>query len=257
MGRGPGHLLRDGLVDRLRALGHTVRVAGFELHDPHPAEIRMAFAVCRAVAEQVRAVRDTGGVPLVLSGNCNTAVGTISGLGPERLGVIWFDAHGEFTTPETTTSGFLDGMGLSVLTGTCWTTLARSIPGFVPVPGPRIVLTDARDVEQPEVIGLQEAGVRVVLRRESWGEALDALRGEVDAVYVHLDLDILDPSEATTNQWTPAGGWTVADLGTAITQVRERFTLAGAGLASFDPDEDHDGRGTAAALSLLEQLFRW
>jgi arginase family enzyme len=56
----------------------------------------------------------------VLSGNCNTAVGTISGLGTSDLGVVWFDAHADFNAPETTTTGFTDGIGLAVAVGHCW-----------------------------------------------------------------------------------------------------------------------------------------
>ena len=81
------------------------------------AEIQTAFALCAAVAEKARESRATGRFPLVLSGNCNVAVGTVAGCGCGSTDVVWFDAHGEATTPETTTSGFLDGMGISILTG--------------------------------------------------------------------------------------------------------------------------------------------
>ena len=66
------------------------------------------------------------------------------GAGGGGTDVVWFDAHGEATTPETTTSGFLDGMGISILTGRCWRTMAASIPGFEPLPGKRIALLGAR-----------------------------------------------------------------------------------------------------------------
>ena len=70
--------------------------------------------------------------PLVLAGNCNAAVGVVAGLGPGAA-VLWCDAHADFNTPETTTGGFLDGMGLATVTGRCWTSMAARVPGFVPV----------------------------------------------------------------------------------------------------------------------------
>jgi arginase len=80
--------------------------------DP-PAEVAVAFELDRLVSEQVCEAVAEGEFPLVLSGNCNTSIGTLAGVGPEGLGVVWFDAHADFNTPETTTTGFMDGMGLA------------------------------------------------------------------------------------------------------------------------------------------------
>ncbi len=133
MGRGPRHLLESAIRPLLDRLGHRFSVEEITLNEPFTAEIRAAFRLCAIVSERVRACLAEGSFPIVLSGNCITAVGTISGC--DEANVLWFDAHGEATTPDTTTSGFLDGMGISVLTGQCWKTLASSIPGFEPMPG--------------------------------------------------------------------------------------------------------------------------
>src|SRR5439155_21217551 len=87
----------------------------------------------RRIAVAVRAVRAAGQFPVVLSGNCNSAVGTLSGLTPARRAVFWFDAHGDCNTPDTTATGFLDGMGLATVLGLCWYQLAASVPGYHPV----------------------------------------------------------------------------------------------------------------------------
>ena len=71
-----------------------------------PAEIKMAFAICAALAERVRGSFATGRFPVVLSGNCNVAVGTVAGCGCGGTDVVWFDAHGEATT-----AGFVEGWG--------------------------------------------------------------------------------------------------------------------------------------------------
>src|SRR5204863_505993 len=81
----------------------------------------------------VRTVRASGQFPVVLSGNCNSAVGTLSGLTPARRAVCWFDAHGYCNSPDTTATGFLDGMGLATVLGLCWHQLAASVPGYHPV----------------------------------------------------------------------------------------------------------------------------
>jgi arginase len=249
MGRGPHHLFQSSVEPLLARLGHNVRVEEIALPDPDPAEIKTAFALSRAVAERVRASRNEGAFPLVLSGNCNTAVGTITGCGCETTSVVWFDAHGEATTPETTTSGFLDGMGISILTGRCWRTLAHSIPGFEPLPGPQILLVGSRDLEPAEIELLDAAGVQ----RLPQGRDLDSAAG--DGVYLHFDLDVLDPAEAVTNQWSPPGGLTIASIAEAVRDLRRRRPIKAAGIASYDPAADRDGRGARAAALILESLF--
>jgi arginase len=111
MGCGPDRLYESGLKPLLTRLGHNFEHEEITVADSHPAEIKTAFALCRTVAERVRAKQSEGYFPIVLSGNCNIAVGAISGCGCQNTGVIWFDAHGESTTPDTTSSGFMDGMG--------------------------------------------------------------------------------------------------------------------------------------------------
>ena len=135
MGRGPSYLLRHGVGSSLRALGHEVDAEYVEpggLDGPNPpasAEIATSFSLYRQVAVRARAARANGALPIVLGGNCGVTLGAIAAAtmsGRGDLGVLWLDAHADFNTPETTVSGFLDGMGLAVLTGRCWRSLAMS-----------------------------------------------------------------------------------------------------------------------------------
>jgi len=109
-GAGPEHLLNAGLTNHLHSQGHFVADIQVIEDDPTqpPTEIRTAFELARRLASAVREARAGGRFPLVLSGNCNSAVGTLSGLTPARRAIFWFDAHGDCNTPDTTTTGFLD-----------------------------------------------------------------------------------------------------------------------------------------------------
>ena len=158
MGRGPARLLA-AIAPVLARAGHDVRTFEIAVSGAFPAEIAGALDMSAIVAARVRDLRRDGWFPLVLSGNCNTAVGAVSGCGCRRTDVVWFDAHGEATTPETTTSGFLDGMGISILTGACWRTIAASIPDFEPLPGERVSLIGSRDLEPSESALLDRLGV--------------------------------------------------------------------------------------------------
>ena len=83
---------------------------------------------------------------------------------------------------------------------------------------------------------------------------LSALHGRITDVYVHLDLDVLDSSEATANLWATGGGLTIAQVDQTLRLIRQRFLLRGIGLGSFDPDADRDGRALAAAFRFIETL---
>ncbi len=116
VGKGPHRLIEAGLLDVLRSRSRDVVVIEIEAVDAFEGEIGRTFEVKRRVASAVAAVVASGHFPLVLAGNCNTSVGVYAGLGNLNAGVIWFDAHSDFNTPEEMTSGYFDGMGVATLT---------------------------------------------------------------------------------------------------------------------------------------------
>src|SRR6266566_1644129 len=167
MGAGPEALLDAGISEALRKDGHQVHVKIAELPaDSWHAEIQTGFELMRMLSAAVRDARDSNRLPIVLAGNCNTAVGTVAGLGADSTGVVWFDAHADFNTPETTTSGFLDGTAVAILTGRCWTQLAATVPDFKPVSDDRICLVGTRDIDSLEGGLLDESRVAVVAPRQ-------------------------------------------------------------------------------------------
>ena len=254
MGLGPEHLW-TAIEPLLNQKGHPTRGDVIAIPGDFLSEIATAFGVAREIAGRVAECRRDGWMPLVLSGNCNASLGTVSGCGGGTA-VVWFDAHGEATTPETTRSGFLDGMGISMLTGQCWHRLTHSVPGFAPLDGDRIILVGARDVEPDETNLLQRVGVRRVNRLDDLPAALEPLRTDarIDGVYVHLDLDVIDPREATANQWAPADGLSVAAMRDALIEVRKTLPIKAVGLASYSPAADRDGRALRAAAMMIDAL---
>jgi arginase len=255
MGLGPQHLWQ-AIAPMLQSKGHATRADVITVPEGFLTEIATTFSVARAIAERVADCQRDGWLPLVLSGNCNASVGTVSGCGSGTTGVVWFDAHGEATTPETTRSGFLDGMGISILAGQCWRVLARSVPGFAPLVGEQIILVGARDVEPEEADVLQRLGVTQVRDVDDLRAALALLRARagIDGVYLHIDLDVLDPREATANQWAPPGGLAIASMQAALATVRQVLPIKAVGLASYSPEIDRDGRALRAALTMIDTL---
>lgn len=255
MGAGPEALLDGGLPQALRKDGHQVHVKIAELPaNSWHAEIQTAFELMRMLSVAVRDARDSGRLPIVLAGNCNTAVGTVAGLGADATGVVWFDAHADFNTPETTSSGFLDGTAVAILTGRCWTQLAATVPDFTPISDARVCLVGTRDIDSLEGGLLDESSVQVVAPRQlhsALPQTLSSMNEHVDRVYVHLDLDVLDSGVASANKFAVAGGLTLEDMDYALSQISQRFRIAGIALTAYDPAADGDGAAAEAAIHLI------
>jgi arginase len=255
MGAGPEALLDAGLERALREKGHRVhtKIAELPANSWH-AEIQTSFELMRMLSSAVGAAVESGRLPIVLAGNCNTAVGTIAGLGAQSTGVAWFDAHADFNTPETTASGFLDGTAVAIMTGRCWTQLAATVPGFEPVPDNHVCLIGARDIDSLEGGLLDQSAVEVVEPRKLRSElsrSLASIKQRVQEIYVHLDLDVLDAEVATANKYAVPGGLSIDDVEYALSRIGNELSIAGLTLSAYDPSADTDGAAATAAIRLI------
>lgn len=132
--------MRSGAIDILRSQGHPVEHQQLEPTSEWRAELRTAFELQRQVAVAASDAHRRRQIPMLLSGNCNATIGLLAGLAEShrRVGLVWFDAHGDFNTPETDPFGFLDGQALAMAVGRCWRALTRTVPGFAPLPERRV-----------------------------------------------------------------------------------------------------------------------
>lgn len=267
MGAGPEHFVQNGVARILQTDGHSVQVESVESKSAFPTEIKVAFELCRQLAERVRAAREQGSFPLVLSGNCNSSLGTLAGLGSqeEGLGMVWFDAHGDFNTPETRESSFLDGMGMATATDHCWTKLAATIPGFVPLPDSHVLHVGGRDFDPEEGTLLERSRICVVVAerirrvgmREALAPALESLSARAESVYLHLDMDVLDPATTPANEYgvRVPDGLSVAQVEEAVRMIGERFLIGAACVASYDPKYDESNRTFEAGVRLMKSIL--
>ena len=252
MGAGPSRLEPSALA-ALRASGHDVEVVRVRRGDSETNEIGASFEVVRRVAEAVAAAVERGAFPLVVSGNCMSSIGVVAGSGRD-LGVVWLDAHADFNTPDSSLSGFQDGMGLSILTGTGWRALRETIPGYRPVAEENVGLVGVRDVDTLEQERLDRSAVAVVAPGESAEPVLDGLAGRVEGVYLHVDLDVLDPSEGRANEHAAPGGLVAADVERIVALVGERATIRGAAVTAYDPAADPEGSIPAIAAAIAARI---
>jgi arginase len=236
-GAGPEALLAAGVLNGL-PIGSVTTI---EVEPSAGNEIKQSIAVDAAVAQAARLLRQAGDLPIVLSGNCHACLGTLTAAGPEAA-IIWLDAHGDLNTPDTTETGYFDGMALATALGWTWTRMTRTIPGFAVADERRVLLVGARDLDSGERARLAQSQVRHYAppplgdtdRDTDFDDALAHLP-EAPHAYVHLDLDVLDPSELAVNQFGVGGGVSARWLEAALRSVRRRFAIAAVGVSAYDP----------------------
>lgn len=259
MGRGPEHLVKNGLVELLQAQEHEPNLVLVQTNDEFTTEIGTSFDLARQTSTLVSNAVSQGAFPLVLSGNCNTALGTIAGINPSHLGIIWFDGHGDFRTPDVSPNGFLDSMGLSTAVGLCWKSVVSFIPNFQPISGANVLHVGSRRLHSKERALFDAAGVTLIGAdeiafagiHETFQAPLAKLRGNVKRVYLHVDLDVLDPGEAPTNEFAWPDGLSIGELKTAVRLVGRLFDVKAIGIASYDPQYDPERRTVEAAKHLV------
>ena len=210
------------------------------LHDPEPAE--PTWRALLPLYDELAGVVDgiDGDRPVtVFSGDCCAAVGVLAGLHRRGVepGIVWVDAHGDFNTPATTISGYVGGMVLSFITGRGDDDGIGRRLGLAPVPDERVVLVDARDLDPAEADLIASTGVRRA--------ALD----EVDAVlqaalpsgplFLHIDLDVIDPSHFPGLLFPAGGGADVEAVLAAAAAVADTGRLVATSLGcTWHPDEN-------------------
>jgi arginase len=189
-----------------------------------------------AVARAVTRGRAGGGRPVIVaSGDCLTALGAVAGLQAAGTdpAIVWFDAHGDVQTPETTSSGYLAGMALRLLTGYRPELVATPL-GLRPVPEDQIVLVGARDLDPPEATYLDQSQIR---RREVTDLTVADLPD--GPLYVHVDLDVIDGVQLPGLRYPTPRGPDVGHVADALSMLLGTGRVAAFGIAcSWFPGHD-------------------
>jgi arginase len=274
LGQGPAALIDAGLPQRLRE-------GGLELADPVtarlPDEERSAGSIAVNIghlgaktAALVSDARQRGDGVLVLAGDDTATVGVVSGLQQAhgagvRLGIIWIDAHGDFNTPETSFSGILAGMPLAILAGLAGP-LWRGSAGLVaPVPTDRMLVIGVRELDEKEQTLLRSTDVKVIpadegrKQPEQVTEAIERFAGRCDLLFLHIDLDVLDPSLVPSASTPEPNGWSIREAAAVITAVLGTGRVGAVSIASLNPGAGQRGRRSVeSALQLIsEALPAW
>jgi arginase len=262
MGAGPLTLAGAGAAARLREGGHAVEERVVETTAGWRTEIATAFELQRLVAQEAQEARQAGQIPVLLAGNCNTTLGLLAdrpGDPARRIGLIWLDAHGDFNTPDTSPTGFLDGQALAMAVGRCWPAALAGLPGFLPLDERDVILLGARSLDDQEEAALRASEIAWLTPDQARdvdriAAALAALAQRVDVVHLHIDLDVYDPSIAPANGYAAEGGLFACEVGRIVRQIADRIPITSAALSAYDPAYDPFRRIRETALDLLAHV---
>lgn len=262
-GSGPARLLHAGLVEALRAEGHDV---GGPYHATLSAgvtdgdEMAAIEAAGGSLAELVRDARTRGAFCVVLEGDCTAAPAVVAGLqGDGRVGLLWIDSHGDFNTPETTPSGMLGGMPVAVSTGRCHPSWQQAVGLQTPLADGDVVLAGIRDLDPPERAALEASELEVIeaagdahQESERLAGAVARLARAVDALYVHMDVDVLNPQSAQGFTMPVPGGPGGEELAEMVALAARSGRVRALGIAAFNPQRDTDGRTAQTILHTVQ-----
>jgi len=217
----------------------------------------------------VAAMAGEGTFALGLLGNCVSSWGMLAGLqhpgnapDPQRVGMIWVDAHADFNTPETTLSGWIGGMPVSVAAGQSLLRLRRQAGLDPPLAISDIILMGQRDVDPLEQELIDEVGIATVSAEEMLAvgpalqQAVEALSSRVNVIYLHIDLDILDASEIPGSFFETPGGPLATDLVAPIRFLMRNPKVQALGIASFPTAETGRERSLQSTLTLVRAAIK-
>jgi arginase len=189
-----------------------------------PVPARMSLLHRAAFDVATRAAR-----PLLLSGDCPTARAVVAAMQRRHddLAVVWLDAHGDFNTPAISTSGYVGGMALAMLTGRT-PGLFDDPLGLQPVPDTSVVLADARDLDPAERAALTASGVRRVPADPA---AIAAALERLGPVHLHLDIDVIDGAELPGARFPTGSGPSLARIEECLTAVCATADVVSASIA--------------------------
>ncbi|MFB6068647.1 MAG: arginase [Halobacterium sp.] len=268
---GPSAIRYAGLADELGRTGRDCHDVG-DLPAPRVEERDEAAGigrsnaryldevetVCRRLADDVADALAAASTPVVLGGDHSIAIGSLAGSARDAdVGVLWFDAHGDFNTPETTPSGNVHGMPLAAALGrgefasSSW---ARADG----LDAENVAMVGLRDLDSAEKAAIRGSDVTAFTMSDVdergivpvVADALDVATAGTDGVHVSLDLDWLDPVEAPGVGTPVRGGVTYREAHAALERVAETGALRSLELVEVNPILDDHNETAELAVEL-------
>src|SRR6185369_4332205 len=275
---GPSALRYADLNEKLQGLGYEVKDLGDldviipetrHFGDPRAKYLREIADACTHLANLVLEIRQQERTPLVLGGDHSIAVGTVSGVAEsfrregKRIGLLWFDAHADFNTPEISPSGNVHGMPMASIMGYGPVELTQ-IFGFSPKIRPEnAVQIGIREVDPDERELVKRSGVHVFTMKDIdrrgigtiMDEALSIVTKDTDGFAVTLDADFLDPYESPGVATPVRGGADYREAHLAMEMVADTKKMVSFEITEINPILDVQNKTAHFGVELILSAF--
>lgn len=275
---GPKALREEGLIDRLKNLGVTIKDIGDGYNNESiPGDkksrlknIEQITEFSQRLSEVVYEGLESGKFPLVIGGDHSLGIGSVCGaskfFGADNLCVIWVDAHTDINTQDTSPTGNVHGMSLASLLGYGEEALAN-ICGETPKIKPQnIIYIGSRDIDAGEKEIIEREGISVFSMKEIVTEGVDAVicrlqerlqTLSVSNIYLSIDIDVIDPKLAPGTGVPVPDGMTPKQLYKFIDIIAQTKKIKGAELVEVNPLIDSsDKKTTKLAIEIVENLMK-
>lgn len=271
---GPSAIRYAGLQEKLAQLGHQVEDLG-NIPVPQPEMHRVTntnlkylnevLAVCNTLYASVKEVMEAGYTPVILGGDHSISIGSVAGVAATKkpFGVIWFDAHGDMNTDESTPSGNIHGMPLAANLGIGNRELLQVGGPSPKVKAENVVLVGARAIDDAEAKLIRESGIRVFSMPDIdrlgmarvMEEAIRIASDGTQGIHLSLDLDALDPMYVPGVGTPVNGGVTYREGHLAMEMISASDKLISVDVVEVNPILDEQNRTGRMAVELVESLF--
>lgn len=271
---GPAAIRYAGIHERMTNIGYDVQDEGDivaikqEVSTSANTHLKNLDEVARVnslLCERVDSVMRAGRFPLVLGGDHSIAIGTIAGVlqHVEKLGVIWFDAHGDINTEETSPSGNIHGMPVAVSLGHGHDLLTKIGSADKKISSENIVFIGCRDLDAGERKMLKEFGIKVFTMHEVdrlgmtevMNQAIEIASNGTDGIHVSFDMDSMDPVYAEGTGTRVPGGLTYRESHLALEMIAETEKVVSAEFVEVNPIIDNKNQTAKTAVALIGSLM--
>jgi arginase len=271
--KAPAALRAAGLIGRLQAIGYEVTDFGdcapqlFADDEEHKRARNLPAIVASLNELKPRAelAIKSGGLVLVLSGDCTQIIGLLTGARRyyRRVSLLWFDGDADLNTPASTPSGRLDGMALATIIGKGSPELVRFWGEPQIVREPDTVLFGVERLDAPEREFLERSPVRHNLAADirikgpvkSAQDALLQLHADSREFLLHLDVDVIAQEEFAAVNVPGSGGLSFSDVRDSLAEFAKHKNLLGLDVAQYNPEKDSDGSGARKLIDLLAEVL--
>jgi arginase len=274
---GPAAMRVAELAENLEGMGLKIHKE-VEIPVPHsvswhaprvgsePKRLQQVLEVSEQLAEAVEQAMQQNTLALTIGGDHSLAIGSLAGVSSyyrkqqENFGLLWFDAHGDINTPETSPSGNIHGMPVAVALGKGDANLT-GLRGFSPkVDARRTVLLGTRELDHGERVHIKETGVTAFTMRDIdrlglariTDLALNTVGADVSGLHVSFDLDVMDPDVAPGVCLPARGGLTYREAALALTLVAETELVRSIDMVELNPAGDVHNKSAILAVDLLK-----